>query len=72
MAQLSILDNLPPLLAQGLFAQQGSYAVVLRISTSPGDLLDDKVSTPRGIAMKVLGVAGERLPSSEQDRRKTS
>lgn len=65
--ELSILDNLPPLLAQGLFAQQGTYPVVLRISTSPGDVLDDKVSTPRGIAMKVLGVSGERLPGSEQD-----
>ncbi|MGM9482832.1 catalase family protein [Roseateles sp. NT4] len=64
--KLHVLDNLPPLLAQGLFAQPGTYPAVLRISTSPGDLLDDKVSTPRGIALKVLGVQGERLAGSEQ------
>ncbi len=64
--ELRVLEHLPPMLAQGLFAQAGMHPVVLRISTSPGDLLDDHVSTPRGIAMKVLDVQGERLPGSEQ------
>lgn len=64
--ELRVLEHLPPMLAQGLFAQAGVHPVVLRISTSPGDLLDDSVSTPRGIAMKVLDVQGERLAGSEQ------
>jgi len=63
--ELHVMADLPPLLAQGLFAEAGSYPVVLRVSTSPGDLLDDKVSTPRGIAIKVFNVPGERLPGSE-------
>lgn len=63
--QLQIAADLPPELAQGLFAQAGQYPVILRFSTSPGDVLDDKVSTPRGLAIKVLNVPGARLPGSE-------
>ena len=63
--ELRVLDGLPLALAQGLFAQAGSYPVVLRFSTVPGDLLDDAVSTPRGLALKVLGVSGERVDGSE-------
>lgn len=50
-------------LAQGLFAQAGMYPVILRFSTNPGDLLADSVSSPRGLAIKVLDVSGEMLPS---------
>jgi hypothetical protein len=66
----SVRAGLPPELAQGLFATPGAYEAVLRISTSPGDILDDAVSAPRGIGLKVLGVPGERLPGAsagEQD-----
>lgn len=63
-AQLTVLDGLPPALAQGLFSMPSTYEAVMRLSTVPGDLLDDSVSTPRGLAIKVLGVAGERLPGS--------
>ena len=65
--ELRVLDNLPATLAQGLFAQPAAYPVVLRISTNPGDILDDTVSSPRGLAIKVIGVPGERLPGSEND-----
>lgn len=62
-----VLDNLPTTLAQGLFAQPGTYPAVIRFSTVPGDLLDDKVSTPRAMAVKLIGVPGERLPGGEGD-----
>jgi hypothetical protein len=62
---LTVLSNLPAVLSQGLFAQAGTYPVILRLSSTPGDILDDRVSTPRGLAIKVIGVAGERLPGSE-------
>jgi Catalase len=65
--ELRILRDLPPVLAQGLFAKEGSYPVAMRFSTVPGDLLDDKVSTPRGLAIKLIGVEGERVPGSEDD-----
>jgi hypothetical protein len=60
--KLIVHDMLPVVLAQGLFAKPGEYATAMRFSTSPGDLLPDSVSTPRGLAIKVFGVKGERLP----------
>jgi hypothetical protein len=54
--------------AQGLFARPQKLPVAIRLSTSPGDLLDDRVSTPRGFAMKVIGADGARLPGSEGAR----
>lgn len=65
-AELEVLPDLPPELAQGLFAAAGRYPAVLRISTNPGDVLPDTVSVPRGIALKVMGVEGERLPGADQ------
>ena len=59
--------GLPAELAQGLFAKPRRYPVVLRISTVPGDILADSVSTPRGMSVKVIGVEGERLEGSEND-----
>lgn len=65
--ELLVASGLPPHLAQGLFATPRTYAATVRLSTSPGDLLDDDVSTPRGLALKVMDVQGERLPGSESD-----
>ncbi len=63
--ELRVLDGLPPAMAQGLFATPGVHSAVLRISTPPTEMLDDRVSLPRGMAIKVLGVAGERVEASE-------
>ncbi len=65
MATLEVPPGLPAHLAQGAFAQPGRYPVVMRLSTPPGDLLDDRVSTPRGLAIKIVGVTGERLAGAE-------
>lgn len=64
---LTVADGLPPHLAQGLFATPGAHEAVLRISTNAGDILDDSISLPRGVALKVLDVVGDRLPGSEGD-----
>ncbi len=63
--ELEVPEGLPPVLAQGLFSRPGRYPTLMRFSTIPGDILDDKVSTPRGLALKVLGVEGERLEGAE-------
>ena len=60
------VGDLPPQLAQGIFAAPGTYEAVIRISTNAGDILDDSVSLPRGLALKILGVHGDRLPGSEE------
>jgi hypothetical protein len=66
--ELTVEAGLPPELAQGLFAAPGRYRAVMRLSTQPGDILDDAVSAARGMAVKVLGVDGERLPESAGER----
>lgn len=66
-ARLQVLDGLAPELAQGLFAVPAGYDAVMRISTIPGDMLDDKVSVPRGMAVKVIGVPGTQLSSLDAE-----
>jgi hypothetical protein len=66
-ATLIVADALPETLAQGLFAKPGRYDAVIRLSSAPGDLLPDTVSTHHGFGLKVKGVAGERLPDAEPD-----
>ncbi|WP_432381257.1 catalase family protein [Duganella sp. P38] len=66
--ELRVLPNLPPDYAQGLFGHPGgARPAVLRLSTTPGDMLDDKVSTPRGMAIKLIGVPGARLADGVGD-----
>jgi catalase len=64
-AMLTVDGDLPPELAQGLFATPGEHRTVLRMSTNAGDVLDDAISLPRGMAMKVYDVDGPRLPGAE-------
>jgi hypothetical protein len=63
--ELVIESGLPPELAQGMFSAPGKHGVLLRLSTNAGDILPDAISLPRGLAMKVLDVSGERLAGSE-------
>ncbi|KQN02999.1 MULTISPECIES: catalase family protein [Sphingomonas] len=63
----TVADNLPAELAQGIFTRPGTHEAVIRISTNAGDILDDSISLPRGLALKILDVEGARLPGSEGD-----
>ena len=60
-AELTVLDRLPEPLAQGMFQIGRSYAAIMRFSTTPGDILADSISTPRGLGVKVIGVEGPML-----------
>lgn len=62
---MEVLAGLPEPLAQGLFAEPKNFPVVLRFSTNPGDVLADSVSSPRAVAVKVLGVDGEKVGNHE-------
>ncbi|MBC7735825.1 MAG: catalase family protein [Candidatus Saccharibacteria bacterium] len=66
-AEFEVLSDLPPELAQGLFASPGRHDALIRISTIPGDILGDSISVPRGFALKVLDVSGPRLDGSEAE-----
>lgn len=62
---LTIDPDLPLELAQGLFAAPGEHRVAMRFSTNAGDIIDDGISLPRGVAIKVYDVDGARLPEAE-------
>jgi hypothetical protein len=63
--ELEVYGNLPEAYAQGIFREGARYDAVLRFSTNPGDILDDSISVPRGLALKIIGVEGDRLEGSE-------
>lgn len=62
--KLTVSGGLPAIFAQGLFAEPGTYDTLVRLSSPPAEQLPDSVSTPRALALKVLGVPGERLPEA--------
>lgn len=64
-AKFNVLGNLPPTLAQGLFAQARSYDAVIRYSNGSGQSADDNKGDGRGMAIKVLGVQGPKLLADE-------
>lgn len=61
VGELVVHGGLAPALRQGIFAEPKTYPVVARLSSSPGDIHSDKIPAPRGVALKVIGVDGERL-----------
>ena len=64
---LEVLSGLPVPYAQGLFAEPRSYPALVRMAQGPGEFLSDKVSTHRGMAIKVLGVSGPKLPGHDAE-----
>lgn len=60
-AQLTVHPDLPPQFAQGLFQSGAQYPVIMRFSTNPGDVLPDSISSPRGLALKVIGVTNQEM-----------
>ena len=65
IGKMTVSDGLPPELAQGLFGAPGTFDVAVRFAQGPGEKLNDRVSTHRGMAIKVFGVEGETLPSHD-------
>ena len=62
---LTVHPNLATELAQGMFKTPGEHKVYMRLSTNAGDILPDTITLPRGLALKVLDVEGERLPGAD-------
>ncbi|MGI4829037.1 MAG: catalase family protein [Janthinobacterium lividum] len=64
--ELTISPGLPSELAQGLFAEPGTHPVLIRLASAPGEFTDDsKLSTVRGMSIKVFNVQGAKLPPFE-------
>ena len=65
--ELVVHDGLAPAFRQGLFARPGTYPALARLAQGPGEHLSDRVSTHRGLSLKLFGVAGEKLDGHGQD-----
>ena len=64
--ELIVSDELPPEFAQGLFQPGAKHPVVIRLATAPGEYTDDsKLSTVRGMSIKVFNVDGPKLAPFE-------
>lgn len=59
--ELIIHKDLPRHLQQGMFAKSATYPIVIRLSSAPGEIQSDTIPAPRGMAIKVIEVEGERL-----------
>lgn len=63
--ELVVYDNPPPF-AQGLFAAAKTYPLLLRFSTAPGRIHSDRAPSNVGMALKILGVEGEKADPRDQ------
>lgn len=66
VGHVTVYDQLPAHLAQGVFALPATYPVVIRLSTAFGDIHSDKVPVARGMAIKMLGVPSRQFLPSRQ------
>ena len=66
VGELTVPDNLPEPLAQGLFKKPGTYSVIVRLANVPGEVIPDAVNTQRGFAFKILGVEGEKIKEDDE------
>lgn len=69
-ATLEVLDNLPSDFGTGIFRARAKYKCWIRFSN--GSTFDDRKPDAHGMAIKVIGVVGDRLDNvfssqSEQD-----
>ncbi len=60
-AAFTVLPNLPPEAQVGLFAKPASYRAYVRFSNGAPARQSDRKPDVRGIAIKVLGVAGKKI-----------
>lgn len=70
-ATLEVLGNLPGFAAHGLFAQPGTFDVLVRLSNGGMDKASDRRPDIRGFSLRVLGVQGDSAlgngPAKSQD-----
>lgn len=71
VGELTVADDLPAPLAQGLFKPGARYPIVARLANVPGEIDDDAVGTQRGLSLKLLGVRA-RSCRVTSGRRRTS
>jgi len=67
-AQFRIADDVPPHFQHGIFSQPGrTFSTIVRFSNSQDSFERDGVGTARGLAIKLLDVAGTRAVPGDGD-----
>src|ERR1041385_2138943 len=64
-AQFTVDANLPPELRVGIFSQGRSYPAWIRFSNQNNTISPDSKADIRGVALKLMGVGGEKLLPNE-------
>ncbi len=65
--ELHVAPGLPEHLAQGMFTEAKTYPVIIRLSTSPGAIEPDSQPAVKGLALKIIGVPGQKFLAAEAD-----
>ena len=65
-AEFIVEPDLPPALRIGVFAEPKTYQAWIRFSNQDGTIQADKARDIRGMAIKLMGVPGEKLLEAEQ------
>ena len=66
-AEFTIEPDLPPELQVGIFSQPRTYQAWIRFSNQDGTIQPDSGRDIRGMAIKLMGVAGDKLLEAERD-----
>lgn len=65
-AEFSVAADLPAELQVGLFKEPKTYQAWIRFSNASGSLSPDKDNDIRGMAIKLMGVSGEKILEAEK------
>ena len=65
-ATLTVLDGLATPYAVGVFSRPATYRAIIRFSNGTGSVKDDREGDARGMALKLLGVPGEKVLEEER------
>ncbi|MBI3775013.1 MAG: catalase [Gammaproteobacteria bacterium] len=66
-AQFIVVDSIPLELQHGVFAQARKFDALIRFSADGVAVLPDTVEQARGMAIKLLGVGGDKLLDDERN-----
>jgi hypothetical protein len=66
-AEFQVMDNLPAYARQGIFREPRIFNAVVRFSNGDPTLSPDAQPQPRGIAIKLWGVDGQKLLPGQED-----
>lgn len=68
-AEFIVLDNLPAEMRYGVFKEARTFDALIRFSAGGDTIKSDRIQERRGMAIKLLGVEGEKILESERNEK---